>query len=605
MILQSLHALYDRLVEDPAYKVAPSGYSLQKISFEIVLALDGALIQIDDVRDHSGKKPIPIQRLVPGQSKSSGSGLNPCFLWDNAAYLLGYKSDDPNLSADKRNHLRARAEKSQAAFRDRHLQVEQNIEDPGFSAICRFIEQWHPKHCREHPILAELGTGFGVFRIQGETCYVHQRRKVSAWWQGQQQQNNADDSQHGMCLITGMMEPLAQLHEPAIKGVSGAQSSGAKIVSFNCDAFSSYGKDKSWNSPVSESAAFKYCTALNSILSGPKSDKHRLHIGDTTAVFWTEQPTLIEDLLANLLGGDLPESTQDASALARIKALLHALREGSAGNLSNLGDDPETPFYLLGLAPNAARLSVRFWHVSTLRELFDRLHSHYEALRIVPQFGKDAKHPEREFPPIWMLLNETARESKDVQPLLGGALMRAIMTGSAYPNALASAVIGRIRADREINYYRAAILKAWLTRLPRQRQGEIPVSLDPDKPEPAYRLGRLFAVLEKTQQDALGSINATIRDRFYSAASATPGVVFPRLLRTYQHHLGKLNPGAKINRERLVQDIVAGLAAMPTHLGLQDQGLFAIGYYHQRKDLFTRRKTKNQTAPATQRTNPD
>ncbi|MBK5966429.1 type I-C CRISPR-associated protein Cas8c/Csd1 [Thiocystis minor] len=594
MILQSLHALYDRLVEDVDYAVAPAGYSLQKISFEVVLTQDGTLAQINDVRDRNGKKAVPVQRLVPGQAKPSGSGLNPGFLWDNAAYLLGYKLDDPKLSVDQNCHFRERATVSLAALRERHLQAETAIDDPGFSAVCRFLEQWHPEHAVEHPSLAELGAGFGVFRFQGETGYLHERGKVRAWWQEQELIGKDGAAQSGMCLITGAIGPLAQLHEPGIKGVGGAQSSGAKLVSFNCDAFTSYHKDKSWNSPVSESAAFRYCTVLNSLLSGPRSNKHRLTIGDATMVFWTERPTVTEDWFANFFSGDLPEESQDETALGQIQVLLRALREGG-GALAALGDDPKTTFYLLGLAPNAARLSVRFWHVSTLRELFDRLHAHYDALRIVRQFEEGARRPDPEFPPTWMLLRETARETKDIQPLLGGTLMRAILTGGPYPNALASAVIRRIRADREINYCRAAILKAWLTRLPNQRQGAIPVSLDPDKPEPAYRLGRLFAVLEKTQQDALGDLNASIRDRFYSAASATPGMVFPRLLRTYQHHLAKLNPGAKINRERLVQDIVGGLDTMPAHLALEAQGLFAIGYYHQRKDLFTRTQPPTDT----------
>ena len=192
-------------------------------------------------------------------------------------------------------------------------------------------------------------------------------------------------------------------------------------------------------------------------------------------------------------------------------------------------------------------------------------------------------------------MRETAREAKDIPPLLAGALMRAILNGTPYPNSLASAVIRRIRADCLINYCRAAILKAWLTRLKRT-QGGIPLSLDTERTEPAYRLGRLFAVLEKTQEDAQPGINATIRDRFYSAASATPSMVFPRLLRTYQHHLGKLHPGSKVNREKLVQDIVDGLDTMPPHLNLEAQALFSIGYYHQRKSLFGGSKAQEATA---------
>lgn len=252
--------------------------------------------------------------------------------------------------------------------------------------------------------------------------------------------------------------------------------------------------------------------------------------------------------------------------------LLRALRNGG-GELCALGDDPDVPVYLLGLAPNAARLSVRFWQTDTLGHLFDRLKDHYDALRAVPQFEAGSKRPDPEIPLAWRLLRETARESKDIPPLLAGARMRAILNGTPYPDSLASAVVRRIRADRAINYYRAAVLKAWLTRLDKP-QGELSVSLDTERTDPAYRLGRLFAVLEKTQEDAQPGINATIRDRFYSAASATPSMVFPRLLRTYQHHLVKLVPGAKVNREKLVQGIFEELETVPPHLNLQAQVLF-------------------------------
>ncbi len=280
---------------------------------------------------------------------------------------------------------------------------------------------------------------------------------------------------------------------------------------------------------------------MNGLLSGPRSDRHRFSLGDTTIAFWTGEPTTTESWLGALFSGNSPEEAQDGATLQQIEIMLQALRAGGG----ELNDDPATPIYLLGLAPNAARLSVRFWHTDTLGHLFDRLKEHFEALRIIPQFEAGSKRPDPEFPPAWRLLRETARESKDIPPLLAGALMRAILNGTPYPDSLAGAVIRRIRADRTINYCRAAILKAWLTRLNRT-QGGIPVSLDTERTDPAYRLGRLFAVLEKTQEDAQPGINATIRERFYSAASATPSMVFPRLLRTYQHHLAKLVPGAKV-----------------------------------------------------------
>lgn len=580
MILQSLNQLYDRLADDPQYEIARPGYSSQKISFAVVLHPDGRLHTIEDIREEKGKKRIPRQLLVPGQSKPSGSGINPCFLWDNAFYIFGY-TDDP----DKRD----RAAKACDAYRERHLSLESEINDGAFSAVCRFLEAWRPEQAAEHSELAELTSGFGVFQLIGQPQYVHERPGIKDWWARKQTKSEAPSTY--MCLVTGERATPARLHEPKLKGVVGAQPAGAPLVSFNCDSFTSYGKDKSLNSPVSEDAAFRYCTALNGILSGPRSHKHRLGVGDSTVVFWTDKPTVTEGWLSDLLEGNLDEEAQDAAALQQTQVLLQALRKGG-GELNLLGDDPRTPVHILGLAPNAGRLAVRFWHTGSLGELFDRLKAHHDNLCMVRQFETGSKRPDPEFPPVWMLLRETARESKDIPPLLGGALMRAILEGTPYPDALANAVIRRIRADRNINYLRAAILKAWLTRKP-NRQGEIPVSLDTERKDPAYLLGRLFAVLEKTQEDAQPGINATIRDRFYSAASATPAVVFPRLLRTYQHHLSKLVPGAKIKRERLVQEIADGLIKMPAHLNLEDQAQFAIGYYHQRKALFSKSETEN------------
>lgn len=583
MILQSLDQLYDRLAADPAYAIAPVGYSIQKIAFAVVVHQDGRLHEVQDVRDNSGRKPVPLQIAVPGQSKPSGSGINPCMLWDNSTYLLGYTGDRGPAESEAEFEKRCgRAAESFAAFRARHLRIEREIDDPTFSAVCRFLEHWQPAQCADHPLLGELDSGFGVFKLVGESRFVHQAPAVRAWWDAQQARDDAG-GRGSLCLVTGALSVPARTHEPKIKGVGGAQSSGALLVSFNCDAFTSYGKDQSLNAPISERAVFHYCTALNAVLSGPRSQRHRLSVGDMTVVFWTDQPAVAEEWLADLLTGEIEEA-QDEARLQQTRVLLQALRQGG-GELHTLGDDPRTPVHLLGITPNAARLSVRFWHTGTLGELFERLKAHHDALRIARQFGEGSKRPDPEFPPIWMLLRETARESKDIPPLLSGALMRAILEGTPYPDALAHAVIRRIRADRVINYCRAAILKAWLIRKP-NRQGEFPVSLDTERADPAYRLGRLFAVLEGAQYRALGDVGASIRDRFYSSASARPAMVFPRLLRTYQHHLGKMDTGAKVSFEKRAQEIIDGIDAMPAHLDIEAQAQFAIGYYHQRKALF-------------------
>lgn len=594
MILNALNDLYSRLVEDPDYEVANPGYSPQNISFRVVLKPDGKLFAIQDARisDDKGKLRADKQ-LVLGEAKPSGAGINPGFLWDNTSYMLGYKKPDKDES--KAAKEATRAVDSFAAFRDAHLALETEINHPHFSAVCRFLENWTPEqasaHFSSHPELDELATGFGIFAIQGETKSVNSQPAIMRWWDNR---NTVVDVTLGQCLITGDEGvPIARLH-PKIKSVTGAQSAGASLVSFNAPAYESYGKDQSFNAPVSEKAAFQYGTALNSLLNGPKSSKHRIRIGDTTCVFWTDQPSIVEDVFGLFAseGSNAPAQAQDEDTRSKLETLLKAIRLGGEAE-SALGIDPEeTKFYLLGLAPNAARLSVRFFHRSTVGELLENLRSHHRDIAIVREWesAQGKRLPDPEFPAYWQLLNQTARVSDEIPPLLGGSLMRSILEGIAYPEALYSAVIRRIRADRTINYLRSAIIKGTLTRNHNQ---SITTMLDNENTDPAYLLGRLFAALEKTQYDALGDLNAGLRDKFYSSASATPASVFPRIIRTYQHHLSKLTGGTKVNRERLVQNILDGIPStgFPHNLNLKSQGVFALGYYHQRKEFFTKKET--------------
>jgi len=578
MILQSLDALYDRLALDDGYMISPPGYSVQKIAFKVVLRPTGELLEIQDARQIVDGTPRPRLVKVPGSAKPSGSGIHPCLLWDNTGYMLGFKRDDDNPERTRRTF---------DAFRQKHVGLEASIESAGLSAVCRFLERWKPEEAADHPILGELDSGFGVFQLQGHSSFIHEDPEIEVWWDSQGGQSAAGID--GQCLVTGQTGRIAKTH-PSIKGVKGSQSSGAALVSFNEASYESYGKRQSFNSPVSDLASFRYSTALNALLGSPMSSKHRLSVGDSTALFWTEKPTPTEDIFARFATGgsrsvDM-DGAQDELTRQKLEAFLRAMREGREA-YGELEEDPDsTPFYILGLAPNAARLSIRFFHRGTLSDLLANLRRHYRDIQTDPQPASGKRKADPEFPAIWMLLRQTARESKEIPPVLAGPLVRAVVTGAPYPNGLYQAVIRRIHADRDINYLRACVIKGHLKRNLRQ---EVPVSLDLKRQEPSYRLGRLFAALEKTQGDALGPVNASIRQRFYSSASATPQSVFPRLLRTYQHHLGKLEGGRKVNREKLIQEILDPLETFPAHLGLEGQGLFALGYYHQTRALYTKK----------------
>jgi CRISPR-associated protein Csd1 len=583
MILQSLNELYGRLAADSSYGIAPPGFSPQKISFRIVLNPDGTLFEFQDTRvpDSNGRLN-PQQMLVSKGSRSRE--IKPYFLWDNQTYLLGRQEE---------GRAEGFAAERMIACRDKHLAVKAEINDSEFDAVCTFLSSWNPADLGNHPILEEVGTGFGIFQIRGALKPVHESPKVNDWWISQAGQNDDENATSGQCLITGEIGPIARLH-PKIRRVTGAQSTGASIVSFNDNAYESFGKTQSFNAPVGESAAFQYGTALNSLLDGPQASKHRIRIGDTTAVFWTEKPTIVEDCLAAIFSsGSLEEEEQDQTQRERIGRLLEAIRSG--GDFKDFSEST-TPFHILGLAPNAARIAIRFYHRSTVGDLLTRLHDYQSCLSIVREYeqSKGKRLADPEFPAIWQILRETARDADDIPPLLGGALTRAIIEGVPYPEGLFAAIIGRVRADRQINYLRAATLKAILTR---NHHLTISTMLDTTNHDSAYLLGRLFASLEKTQEDALGSVNAGLRDRFYGSASATPAAVFPRLMRTYQHHLSGLNAGAKVSRDKLVQEIISEIssAGFPKQFGLREQGIFAIGYYHQRKDFFTKKEQTSTT----------
>jgi CRISPR-associated protein Csd1 len=385
---------------------------------------------------------------------------------------------------------------------------------------------------------------------------------------------------NGHCLVTGEIAPIQRLHTQ-FKGLRGGQSSGKSIVSINFDAAESYGRTQAYNSPVSIAAEFKGSTALKYLI---RSEHQKLYIDETAVLFWTERDSPVEGFFGLALD---PRDTV-LSDNNELTVFLQTIREGKWPT----DYDPGIRFYILGLSPNAARLSVRFWHVSTVKDICTKLGQHFSDLSMIRSFDSDP-----EYPGMWRLLKETCNQKsqdKTPSPLLGGVVMQAILNGTLYPQALLSAVIGRIRADQTVNYVRAAIIKAVLTRKHRifNNGMEVSVSLDKENKNLAYLIGRLFAVLEKAQQDAIPGANTTIKDRFYGSASATPRVVFPQLLRLAQHWIAKAEYGWV--RDKQIEEIVGEIKEFPAHLAIDEQGLFAIGYYQQRQDFFKKTTTGNE-----------
>lgn len=575
MILGELYKLY-HLISARGGVLPRRGWSIQKVSFRVVITESGDFVRIEDARElqpRGPKKKLTSESremTLPGEGKPSGSGVNPCFLWDNGAYMLGAVAVKP------------RAIEYFEEFRKKHLGLEAEINCPAFSSVCRFLEKWREDMCLEHFTDKALFTGNGVFRVLGNMHDVHEDETIVRWWNsvGCTTWREGEASETGICLITGQLGPIAMLHEPVIKGVVGAQSSGAKLVSFNCKSFESYGKEQSVNSPVSQEAAFAYCNALNYLLG---SSSNRLRIGDATTVFWTDAPPERSEeleLIALTSMEVAPREGQDEALLQRVGHLLRDIADGKDSSVVLHGTEG-VHFYILGLSPNASRLSVRFFYESSFGDFIKNIAKHYQALRLVPR-GEKFKDPE--FISPFLILRETARESKDVPPSFGGALMRAVLSALPYPDSIAIAILRRMRTDHFVNYVRCSYLKAWLTRkLPNEH---ITTMLDTNNNHPGYLLGRVFAVLQKTQEDALPDINRTLQEAFYASASTSPRSVFPRLLKLSRHHLAKLPIGRRIVREKLLQEIMASLAEIPARLNLAEQSFFALGFYHQTQDFY-------------------
>ncbi|SIS53168.1 type I-C CRISPR-associated protein Cas8c/Csd1 [Phaeovulum vinaykumarii] len=581
-MLAALVRAYDRLPDAP-----PFGYSSEKIGFCVVLTPDGAPAEVIDLRSPDRKRS-PRLLQVP-QAVKRTAGIAPNFLWDKSSYVLGVTAGTGKRTAEEH-----------AKFRERHLAALEGAEDAGLLALARFLRDWRPEAFAP-PLWPDDALDQNlVFRLEGDALFVHDRPAAQALWAQLGAQAAADPQR---CLVTGLPAPVARLH-PSIKGVWGAQSSGASLVSFNLDAFSSYGHSQGDNAPVSEAAAFAYTTVLNRFLE--RDSGHFIQIGDASTVFWAEagaegagadEAAQAEDLFAAFFDAGAAETRAAREVEARLERLRQGLPLAEIAPQLSRG----VRFFVLGLAPNAARLSVRFWCADDFAALTRHYQRHVEDMRLEPP-------PREGWPPLWRFLVELAAQGKreNVPPLVAGEWMRAILTGTPYPMTLLSTVLMRIRADGEINARRAALLKSVLIR---NFAKEVPVALDPGTTNKGYVLGRLFAVYEEVQRAALGGhVNATIKDKFYGAASASPQKVFRTLDAGAQNHFAKLrkqSPGRAVNLEKLIGGIVDLMEPtndpIPNTLSTQEQAMFGIGYYHQRSDFFRKHdETSTDDTPITE-----
>lgn len=611
MILQALVDYYDRKRALPDSDIAPPGWIRRPIDYVVVLDDGGTCVNLLAQFKQEGAKRIAQAMLVPSVGKQALkhtiSGKDANLLWDNASFALGTTERGP----DK---LRCFLTTIDAHFPD--------TTDAGLVAVKLFclslladatrlpalIDRFQVRDDfdKRNPVIA--------FQLLADApLCVHERPAVRAAYEVTAS-NGGADAPRGMCLITGAIDVPLSMNETVIKGVWNAQSSGANLVSFNARAFESYGKTdrQGENAPVGQVAAFRYTTALNQLLD--RDSRNRVQVGDASTVFWADRPTKFdgEFTLADLLGEakDNPDRSRNA-----VKALYESVHAGKLASAEG-----EAKFFVLGLAPNAARISVRFWlDGMPLKDLAPRLLQHFDDIRITPRFSSDPPTPS-----LFRLLSSIALLGKldNVPPQLAGEWVRAILAGLPYPSLLLNAAVNRNKAEQDVTYLRAAVLKAWLNRDFRRRHPppddathdrkaaarthqHFKETLDMSQTDPAYLLGRLFATLERVQEQAQPGINATIRDRYYGAASTTPVAVFTTLLRLKNAHLKKLAPGQVVFFEKLIGEVVSRFAAagrytFPRQLTLAQQGSFAIGYYQQRQDFYTKKQHTEEPATATE-----
>ena len=570
MILQALVKLYEDLAAQG--KIARPGWSPVQVSWALCLDAGGRLIQVIPLLEgqknggstaQSMELPTPVARSV---------NIDSNFLWDHSGYLLGIDA-------------KGKPERSRQCFdacRRLHEQVLDGVDSPISRAILAYFSQWQPARAAEHPALSdcleEVQKGANlVFRVEGR--FAQEDAAIRAAWQNHY--DSGGDGPDMQCLVTGQMGPVARLH-PAVKGVRGAQSSGASLVSFNAPAFCSYGREQSLNAPTGKYAAFAYTAALNHLLS---DRAHVQRLGDTTVVFWAAgaDPAYQAFSAAALFGGPPPAGLEEATLRAALKKLSRMER------CAEVPLDPARPFYILGLSPNAARLSVRFF----LRDCFGGFLSHVNAHHARMEIVRPANDP-YETISLWALLQETVPQTvrdKSPSPVLAGATARAILSNTDYPAALLNGVMLRIRADRKITRGRAAILKAYYLKNPHTEcpKEVLTVSLNETSSIVPYNLGRLFSVLEAIQQAANPGINTTIKDKYFNSASATPATIFPILNNLAQKHLKKLDTGLRIHYDRQLGQIKELLGeTLPGRLSLPEQASFDLGYYHQTQKRYSK-----------------
>lgn len=572
MILRALADYCARKREADPSALPPRGFERRAIPFLLVVNGEGAAVNFVDTRESEADKGK--EYVAPQAVQKGGDNFQGNLLWDNLEYAL--KIARPEQPPEKVRKRHDAFVKRIAEFAER-LPGEARIES-GVEAVLLFLRNldvslaeksdgWEAAKKLNANVAFALDSDPSRPIFESDAVRAELRREAAA-----------ESGESGFCLVSGAQGAIGRLH-PLFQGVRGAKTSGANLVSFNLDSFRSYGKEQGANAPVAEGLIADYTAALRHLLR--RDSRQKVQVGDATTIFWARESHDLEESIAALFGEPAKDDPDDS----RSRAVRRVVESPKTGG-KNFEEDL-TPFYVLGLSPNQSRVSIRFWHESTAGKIAANVRGHFADIDV----ERGANYPPH--PGIFSLLRCLAvmRKSENIPPNLAGETMRAILSGGGYPRAILQCAVNRCRAEREVGYHRAALLRGYLSRRARKdSKPEIPKMLDENNPSPGYCLGRLFAALERLQESAQPGINATIRDRFYGAASSTPAIVFPNLLKLSRHHLGKLEGGGGFF-DKTIGEIINNLSAapLPPRLDLESQGLFAVGYYHQRQRFFRKR----------------
>ena len=598
-MLNDLVRYYEILATDENSTVPKEGYGTANVSFSLNIDDNGNLINISSCKVPAGKKMVARPMTVPEPVKGRTNKILPDFLFGNSSYVLGVDNKGK----------RDRSRDCYKAFKEHNISILRNVNCKEAKAVIKFLEKWDPEKAFDNPLIKEnldeiLKGAIFIFRYYGKED-IHNVPEIQEAWM--EYKSKLSPNPIRQCLVTGKPAPIAVLH-PDIKGIYKGQSMGNKLVSYNDTAYESYNstkeKKQGLNGPVSEYAAFAYGTALNSLLS---NERNKIILGDTTVVFWAESTSKVYPDMFSLLLDCSPlyenekKIIRSTEAEKAIKAVLESISRGKKTDVVEVykkAVDENIKFYVLGMSPNAARITVRFYLKDIFGSFAEKIEQHYEDMSIQKRYDN-----EFDSVPLWRILSETVSKKSDdktVSAYLLTSLMRAILLGGNYPVSLYQTILQRIHAEQDINYYKASIIKAYLLRKSRKAKNDmykevLTLALNDNTNNRAYLLGRLFAVFEMVQKYVNPNIKSTIRDKYFTSACTTPAATFPTLLSLVQHHISKSDYG--VYYDKIIGEIMDKLNIendpFPKRLSLDDQGIFYLGFYHQRNKFYKGKESKD------------